>query len=135
MNLTRIPQLLLAAVLVASSAGAQEEAVRVPFTSGHWRRYFLAEPGELVIVVEKRDRNRSGRTADLAILVGPDRRVIQDVTIPDDRRARGSVPGPVQTARPATRAGCRGVYGLNITVSNDRYGDEIAWAQTNARTI
>ncbi|MDD4267498.1 MAG: hypothetical protein GXY25_14835 [Pirellulaceae bacterium] len=135
MNLTRISQLLLAAVLVASSASAQEEAGRAPFLiGGTGGAYFLAEPGELVIVVEKRDRNRSGRTADLrAILVGPDRRVIQDVTIPDDQRARGSGLGPVQTARLSTRVERRGVYGLNITVSNDRYGDEIAWGfQTNS---
>ncbi len=37
--------------------------------------YLLAEPGELVVEVTKRDRNRRGRHTELrAILVGPDRR-------------------------------------------------------------
>ncbi|HJN13519.1 MAG TPA: BNR-4 repeat-containing protein [Pirellulaceae bacterium] len=90
--------------------------------------YFLAEPGELVIELEKRDLNRSGRRADLrAILVGPDRQVLQDVTIPDDSRARGSGPGPVQTARLSTQVQRKGIYGLNITVSYDRYGTEVTW--------
>ena len=90
--------------------------------------YFLAEPGELVIELEKRDLNRSGQTADLrAVLVGPDRQVLQDVTIPDDGQARGSGMGPVQTVKLATRVSCKGVFGLNITVSNDRYGTEVVW--------
>ena len=84
--------------------------------------YFLAEPGELVVKLEKRDLNRSGRRADLrAILVGPDREVLQDVTIRDDGQPRGSGAGPVQTARLSTKVQRKGVYGLNITVSNDRY--------------
>lgn len=90
--------------------------------------YFLAEPGELVIELEKRDLNRSGRTADLrAVLVGPDRQVLEDVTIPDDGQARRSGLGPVQTVTLATRVQRKGVFGLNITVSNDRYGTEVVW--------
>jgi len=90
--------------------------------------YFLAEPGELVIELEKRDLNRSGRRADLrAILVGPDRQVLQDVTILDDGQVQGSGPGPIQMARLSAQVPSKGVYGLNITVSNDRYGTEVTW--------
>jgi hypothetical protein len=90
--------------------------------------YFLATPGELVVDVEKRDRNRSGGRTDLrAILVGPDRRVLQEVTLPDDGRPRGSGVGPPQQARLSTRVERKGVYALNVTVSRDRYGDDIVW--------
>lgn len=90
--------------------------------------YLLAEPGELTIEVFKRDRNRRGSPAVLrAILVGPDRRVIQVATIPDDGQARGSGWGPVQQTRLSTQVDRPGVYALNITVSQDRYGDEMVW--------
>jgi len=90
--------------------------------------YFLAEPGELIVDLQKRDRNRRGRPAELrAILVGPDRRVIEEVTIPDDGQSRGSGLGPVQQARLRTQVERKGVYALNVTVSQDRYGDEIVW--------
>lgn len=89
--------------------------------------YFLAEPGELVVTVEKRDRNRRGRQTELrAILVGPDREVLEDVTIPDDGQAPGKL-GPPKRVRLATKVPRKGVYALNITVSQDRYGDEIIW--------
>ena len=95
--------------------------------------YFLASPGELIVDLEKRDRNRTGRHTELrAILVGPDRRVLQEVTIPDDGLPRGSGTGAPQRARLATQVDRTGVYGLNVTVSQDRYGDDIIWGfQTN----
>ncbi len=90
--------------------------------------YFLASPGKLVVDVEKRDRNRRGRRTDLrAILVGPDRRVLQDVTLPDDGRPTGSGVGPARRARLSTQVARKGVYALNVTVSNDRYGNDIIW--------
>lgn len=90
--------------------------------------YLLAEPGELMVEVEKRDRNvRGSRTELRAILAGPDRQVVQEATIPDDGQARGSGLGPPQRARLATRVERKGVYALNVTVSNDRYGTEIGW--------
>ncbi len=90
--------------------------------------YLLAEPGELTIDVFKRDRNRRGSTAELrAILAGPDRRVIREATIPDDGQTRGSGLGPVQQTRLATRVERKGVYVLNVTVSQDRYGEEMVW--------
>ena len=93
--------------------------------------YFLAEPGPLVVDVQKRDLNRRGRRTELrAILVGPDRRLLGEVTLPDDGKPRGSGPGPLQQARLSADVNRKGVYGLNVTVSQDRYGDEIAWGFT-----
>ena len=90
--------------------------------------YFLAPPGELRIDLEKRDRHVLDRRTDLrAVLVGPDRQVLQDVTIPDDGRPVGSGMGPPQRVLLSTEVARGGIYGLNITVSQDRYGEEIAW--------
>ena len=90
--------------------------------------YFLASPGELIVDVEKRDRHLRDRHTELrAILVGPDRQVLQEVTIPDDGQPRGSGTGPAQRARLSAQVDRKGVYGLNVTVSQDRYGDEIIW--------
>ncbi len=90
--------------------------------------YFLASPGELIIDVEKRDLNRRGRrTALRAILVGPDRRVIQEAVIPDDGKPRSVAVGPPGRVRLKTRVERKGVYSLNITVSQDRYGQSMTW--------
>ena len=90
--------------------------------------YLLAEPGELTIDVFKRDRNRRGSTTELrAILAGPDRRVIAESIIPDDGQPRGSGLGPVRQTRLVTHVQRKGVYALNISVSQDRYGEEMLW--------
>ena len=90
--------------------------------------YFLAAPGELWVEVEKRDLNKTGQPTFLrAILFGPDRRVIEEQTVPDDGREKGSGPGPVQRVRMTAQVARKGVYGLNVTVSTDRYGENIAW--------
>jgi hypothetical protein len=90
--------------------------------------YLLAEPGELIIDVEKRDRNRrAGRTELRAVLAGPDRKVLQEATIPDDNeQARGRL-GPAQRVRLSTHVPRKGVYALCITVSGDRYGEHMLW--------
>lgn len=91
--------------------------------------YFLAEPGELIVNIQKRDRNRGARTTELrAILVGPDRQVIDELRIPDAGEARGSGLGQPQGGRLHAKVERRGVYGLNISVSQDRYGEQIAWS-------
>ncbi|MFA5193061.1 MAG: BNR-4 repeat-containing protein [Verrucomicrobiia bacterium] len=98
------------------------------FIGGCGGVYFLAEPGELTVEVMKRDRNRRATRTELrAILAGPDRRVLQEVTIPDDGRPRGSGMGPVQRCRLSARVERKGVYVLNITVSQDRYGEHAVW--------
>ncbi len=92
-------------------------------TQGIGGVYFLAEPGEFWVEVEKQDLNRRGRTTYLrAILVGPDRSVIDEQFIPDDGVEKG--PGPVQRVRLSTHVPRKGIYALNITVTEDRYGDE-----------
>jgi len=109
------------------SAGSPSESPIELRLGGAGGVYFLAEPGELVVEVEKRDRNRRGvRTELRAILVAPDRTVLQDVTIPDDGQPRGKL-GPPGRARLATRVQRKGVYALNVTISQDRYGEEILW--------
>jgi len=90
--------------------------------------YFLAEPGELTIEVLKRDRNRRATPTELrAVLAGPDRKVLQDVTIPDDGLPADGKLGPAQAVRLSTRVERKGVYALNVTVSNDRYGEAMVW--------
>jgi len=77
--------------------------------------YLLAEPGELRIDVFKRDKNRRRRHTDLrAILVGPDRHVLQEATIPDDGRSDRL--GPLQSVGLSTRVARKGVFALNVTV-------------------
>ena len=97
--------------------------------------YFLASPGELIIDVHKQDRNRSRRRTELrAILVGPDRRVLQEAVIPDHSSSERSGLGPVQWARLKTQVDRKGIYALNVTVSQDRYGDDFVWGfQTNCK--
>ena len=90
--------------------------------------YFLASPGELIVDVESRDRNtRNRQTVLRAILVGPDRQVVDEKTIPDDGRPVGSGMGPVQRVQLSAKVVRKGIYGLNITVSQDRYGEEAVW--------
>ena len=109
-----------------SAAGSQSDIV--PWIGGVGGVYFLASPGELVVDVEKRDRNRRGRRTELrAILVGPDRRVLDEATIPDDGKPRGSGLGPPHRIRLKAHVEHKGIYGLNITVSQDRYGEDIFW--------
>jgi hypothetical protein len=62
-----------------------------------------------------------------AILVGPDREVLQEAAIPDDGQPKGSGLGAPQRVTLTTQVRWPGVYALNVTVSQDRYGDEISW--------
>lgn len=123
--LSILPLALLLTTAILADDKTTEPILHVGGTGG---AYFLAEPGQLVIDLEKRDTNRSGRRTDLrAVLVGPDRQVLQDITIPDDGQGRGKGLGPIQKARLTAQVKRKGVYGLNITVSNDRYGTEMVW--------
>ncbi|MCX6907311.1 MAG: hypothetical protein NTY01_04630, partial [Verrucomicrobia bacterium] len=134
-TLSRIlPSLFVSALLLISSAAGAEIAQPTAlvadklFIGGCGGVYFLAEPGELTVEVVKRDRNRSNTRVELrAILVGPDRRVLQEVTIPDDGRPRGSGMGPAQRCRLSARVERKGVYALNVTLSQDRYGEHAVW--------
>lgn len=96
--------------------------------------HILAEPGELIIEVEKRDLNETGRERELrVVLVGPDRRVITEKSIPDDGRDQGSGMGPPQRVRLETVVQRQGVYSMNITVSGGQRNTDIVWGfRTNS---
>ena len=90
--------------------------------------FFLASPGELVVEVEKRDRNRRQQHTELrAILFGPDRQAIQEAVIPDDGHAPGSGTGPTDRAILSANVFRTGVYGMMVMFSNDRYGEDVIW--------
>lgn len=90
--------------------------------------YFLAEPGELTVEIVKRDRNQRDIQVELrAILAGPDRRVLGEAVLPDDGLPRGGGLGPAQRGRLSTRVERKGVYVLNVTLSQDRYGEHAVW--------
>jgi len=124
--------LILACSSVGSVAAQDDGGIELGI-GGVGGVYFLAEPGQLTVDIEKRDLNRRGRRTELqAILVGPDRQVLKQVTIPDDGKPRGSGTGPRQSAQLSVPVERKGVYGLNVTVSQDRYGEAIIWGfQTN----
>lgn len=97
--------------------------------------YLLAEPGELIVDVQKQDINRSSQPTQLrAILVAPDRSVVQELLITDDGLSSDRKAGPIDRIRFSTLVQKKGVYALNITVSNDRYGTMMYWGfRTNCR--
>jgi len=79
--------------------------------------YLLAEPGKLWVEIDKTDQHDGRRDTRLrAILVGPDRRPQDENTIEGD----GSV-------RLATIVDQKGVFAVNVTVTNDRYGEHVSW--------
>ena len=79
--------------------------------------YLLAELGELVVEVHKRDRHDGQRSTDLrAILVGPDRRHLDEAIIHGDGHAR--LTAVVER---------KGVYVVNVTAAYDRYGERVWW--------
>jgi hypothetical protein len=123
---------LMAGVALAQPTGTEGAPMQDafgPLIGGCGGVYFLAEPGELWVEVMKRDTNaRDAKTVLRALLAGPDRQVLQEQSIPDDDRPRGSGLGPAAAVRLSTNVARRGVYVLNITVSNDRYGTEMRWA-------
>ena len=120
---------LLTMCVCLDSRGETSDDADSPFLiGGAGGAYFLADPGELVIELEKRDLNRRNSQTELrAILVGPDRKVLQEAVIPDDGKPRGSGMGPAGRVRLSTQVKRKGVYGLNITVSQDRYGNDMVW--------
>ncbi len=90
--------------------------------------YFLAEPGELIIDVFKQDLKRTSTSTQLrAILVGPDRSLVQEQLIPHATQPAGNKPPAAQRVRFSTVVKDKGVYALNITVANDRYGTAMRW--------
>jgi hypothetical protein len=120
--------LLSSPALSAATPVIVDSSQDMTFLGGNGSVYLLAEPGELSITVQKRDRNqRRIRTDMRVILAAPDRQIIHDVTIPDDGAEAGSGWGTVQQLSLSTEVQFKGVYLLNITTSRDRYGEHVAW--------
>ncbi|NMC19372.1 MAG: hypothetical protein GYA33_03030 [Thermogutta sp.] len=119
----------LPAAMTEVPAPAVLSEAEVPWAvGGAGGAYFFAGEGPLWVEVYKRDLHRYNRVTELrAILVGPDRRVLAEARIPDDGLPGGKGPGPFQAVRLEAEVDRPGVYGLNITISQDRYGEEIAW--------
>jgi len=123
---------VLTVALACTHAAAQEVAMAKPdfepLMGGCGGVYFLAEPGELVVEVVKRDRNRKDVATEMrALLVGPDRTVLQEAFIADDGEPVGTALGPPQTVTLRTQVERLGIYALNVTVSRDRYGNNMRW--------
>ncbi len=118
----------LLAFVSSCTAGAAEPASMDLRLGGGGGVYFYAPKGPLWVEVYKQDLNtRNIQTHLRALLFGPDRTVIEEVWIGDDGQAAGKGRGPVQ--RRVLRADVErpGVYGLNVTVTNDRYGEHVSW--------
>jgi len=122
-----IPLYVILSVFSAACAFARSDSTPLLW-GGCGGVYFYAPAGELWVEVAKRDLNiRSGETHLRAILFGPDRQVLADATIPDDGRAEGGGPGPVQRIRLSADIERPGVCGMMIAVSTDRYGENASW--------
>lgn len=99
-----------------------------PFIGGCGGVYFYVDKGELRVEVEKRDLNDGAQKTHLrAILFGPDRHVLDEGWIADDGLASGSGPGETGRVVVRTTVTSPGIYGLNITVTDDRYGEHMSW--------
>ena len=110
----------------------QETDVELPYgpglsLGGAGGAYFLAEPGELVVDVFKRDLSVNRKTELRAILVGPDRKVLAETTIPCDAQLGEKGPASGRSVRLKANVKHKGVYGLNITIATDRYGQQATW--------
>lgn len=83
--------------------------------------FLYAKEGPLVVEVEKRNLNPGSRKRVLrATFVGPDREVLQDIFTAEES-------DDDQFLRLETHVDRPGVYAVMVTVSNDRYGENISW--------
>ncbi len=116
----------LIAIHCAGEEGAEPE---MPWEiGGVGGAYLLAEPGELEVEVFKRDLNLRDRGMDVrAMLVGPDRAVLDEAEIPHAGGAAGDPPGRVQRVVLRTQVDRPGVYAMMITAAGDRHGLNIGW--------
>ena len=90
--------------------------------------FFQVSLGQLNIEVEKRDRNlRQHETKLRAILLGPDRQVLQEAVILDDGLEKGSGTGPALSTQLSVLIDRPGIYAMMIVVTNDRYGEDVIW--------
>ena len=133
--LTVLYSLLLMTVLSSSAVHGREKDAMAMRLGGCGGVYFYASAGELWVEVEKQDLNiRRNKTHLRALLFSPDRSVVDQAWISGEGKAARSGPGPVQRVLLRTNVTRPGVYGLNITVTEDRYGENISWGfRTNCR--
>ena len=127
--------LLLLTVILSTGAYGKEKDTMSMRLGGCGGVYFYASAGELWVEVEKQDLNIRGNKTHLrALLFGPDRSVIEEAWIGDDGQGAKSGTGPVQRVLLQTNVKRPGVYGLNITVTQDRYGENVSWGfRSNCR--
>jgi len=132
---TLLYSLLLSTVIASSAVHGKERDAMAMRLGGCGGVYFYASAGQLWVEVEKQDLNiRGSKTHLRALLFSPDRNVVDEAWIRDDGQATGSGPGPVQRVLLRTNVERPGVYGLNITVTQDRYGENVSWGfKTNCR--
>ncbi|RIH63634.1 hypothetical protein D1164_18810 [Mariniphaga sediminis] len=130
----RLLVFLTVSVLLSSTLSCTYEDDNVqlgewtPKAGGCGGIFFYADEGPLVIEIEKQDLNKTkSSTALRAIFVGPDRKLIQDLWIPDDNIPQGGGTGPAQSLILNAEVEHPGVYAVMITVANDRYGENIIW--------
>ena len=92
--------------------------------------HILAEPGELEVEVFKRDLEVRDRGVELrAMLLGPDREILDKVVFPRGEGSSGAVQREVLRAD----VDYPGVYALSIADLDDRHGLNVAWGmRTNA---
>lgn len=99
-----------------------------PMLRGSGCVYFLAEPGELEIIVEKRSANNSDTNRDTSVLFfGPDREVLEEQFFTDDDQDDGSELRGADRMRFSIRVESRGVYGISLTTYGDRFGNNLIW--------
>ena len=123
--------LMMIAVLLGGGdavAASDEAGWKCSLLGGCGGVYFYAGKGTLSIEVEKVDLNDGPQKTYLrAILFGPDRRVLDEAWIDDDGLSSGSGPGKAGRVSLSTKVDNPGVYGMNITVTDDRYGEHMSW--------
>jgi len=133
-----VPVLLavLTTLLIEGNLMARESDVtEIPwFIGGIGGAYLMVEPGELEVEVFKRNWDaRSGRTQLQAILVAPDREVLDSAEIPPSRETSEESLAPVQSVTLGARVDRPGIYALMITSRGNRYGLNLGWSlRTNA---
>lgn len=128
--------LLLLSLPIIAEAASPKESEEIPWSSiGTGGAHLLVESGPLEIHIQKRDRNtsRNSRAELQAMLLSPDRELLETISIPASPVEDIGTKGPVQTAVLRTVVTHPGIYLLYILVPGDRHGDKIEWSlDTNA---
>lgn len=120
---------------ISSQAGEGAPLEMSWAVSGTGGAHLLVEPGELEIRVLKRDLSvtRAAGAELKAMLLSPDREILDTVSVPHSGRRSDGGKGPVQSAMLRARVERPGICLLQITTAGDRHGVNVEWAiETNA---